>query len=149
MKVHASLPTALFKCAFFDCSRSFRNMTQLECHVYREHKDKRRAQVTAIECVSCHVEFCNVRCNDLSSLNSHLKSHIGEGRAVSCPFRQCGRTFSVVSSFISNFSTVHKSCTVSSLLGHVTVGTETRLTATNEQVEDVSVLEGDLTDDVT
>lgn len=149
MKVRASLPIASFKCAFLDCTRSFRNVTQLECHVYREHQDKRRAQVTAIERVSCHVEFCDVRCNDLSSLNSHLKSHIREGRAVSCPFRQCGRTFSVVSSFTSHFSRVHKSCTASSLLGLETVGRETRLTATNEQVEDVSVLEGDLTDDIT
>lgn len=113
------------------------------------HSDKRGVHASPVECVSCHVELCSVKCNDLSSLKSHLKCHIREGRVVSCPFRQCEKTFSVVSSFTSHFSRVHKSCTTSSLLGLVTIGAEARLKATNEQVEDVSVLEGDLTDDIT
>lgn len=117
MKIHQSIPNVNFKCALPGCSRSFSKITALKCHVYRDHQRNFKAQRTLIENdLTCPETFCSVRCNDLSSLLSHLKSHIKEGRTVACPFRQCQKRFTVLSTFTSHMSRSHKRCSVENLV---------------------------------
>lgn len=58
--------------------------------------------------LTCHVDFCSAKCDSLTEFYSHLKGHIKEGRAVACPFNQCEKTFTVVSTFTSHLSRTHK-----------------------------------------
>lgn len=43
----------------------------------------------AVTTFKCVVALCERQCQDTQELIAHLKEHIVEGRAVSCPLRGC------------------------------------------------------------
>ncbi len=55
----------------------------------------------------------------LSRFYQHLKTHIREGRSVSCPFQQCDKSFSVVSTFTAHVSRKHSDCSEVNLIDSV------------------------------
>lgn len=58
--------------------------------------------------LTCHVDLCIAKCDTLTQFYSHLKVHIEEGRTVTCPFRQCNTSFTVLSTFTSYLCRKHK-----------------------------------------
>lgn len=58
--------------------------------------------------LTCHVSTCHAKSDSLTEFYSHLKVHIKEGRTIVCPFKQCDKTFTVVSTFTSYLSRKHK-----------------------------------------
>lgn len=73
-------------------------------HFYRKHNVNAPVNFTvgtAVTVVRCAVPKCERQCQDVKALISHLKDHIVEGRAVSCPVRGCTDVFKVKSSFTS------------------------------------------------
>lgn len=74
--------------------------------------------------LTCHVEYCAVHCDDLISFLSHLKTHLKEGTGVTCPFKQCKRTFTVLSTFTSHLSRCHKGRAEQNLLETIVQNTE-------------------------
>lgn len=54
------------------------------------------------------LDVCDFKCDSFRRLFSHLKIHIREGRQVSCPFANCGKLFTVISTFSSHLSRSHK-----------------------------------------
>lgn len=55
--------------------------------------------------------LCECQCQDTQELIAHLKEHIVEGRAVSCPVRGCNTDFRVKSSFTAHISRKHRGFT--------------------------------------
>lgn len=47
---------------------------------------------------------CAFKCDTVTSLVKHLKSHIKDGLETKCPFRGCNHSFTVASSFASHVS---------------------------------------------
>lgn len=58
--------------------------------------------------LECHVDFCHAKSSSFPEFISHIKMHIKEGRKVTCPFRQCGKVFTVISTFTSHLTRKHK-----------------------------------------
>lgn len=125
--------------------------------MYRDHptKDQRAwdesgflGQCTVNEIMSCHVDFCTIRCHSISTLLSHLKGHIREGRTVSCPFRNCDKRFLVVSTFSSHLSRTHKQCTARDISSSLTSdsGAVMHAECSGEQAENMGVQENVLYD---
>jgi hypothetical protein len=52
----------------------------------------------------CSLDSCGQKTEDLQKFLSHLKTHLRAGRSICCPFRHCGKTFSVLLSFKSHIS---------------------------------------------
>lgn len=152
MKVHKNVRNMTFKCALPDCKRIFRKVSVFKTHVYRDHqaKGQRASDESGFSCqctndtLSCHVDFCTVRCDSVNNLLSHLKGHIREGRTVSCPFRNCGKRFFVVSTFSSHLSRTHKKY-ISSSLTFVS-GAVTHAECLGEQAENMN-MQGNVLDD--
>lgn len=66
--------------------------------------------------LTCHVDFCSAKCDSLTEFYSHLEVHIKEGQVVACPFKQCDKTFKVVSTFTSHLSRKHKESAEANLI---------------------------------
>lgn len=118
MKTHSCLPNACFKCGFLGCTRTFSKFSAFRSHTHR-HKYERNVDQTKLddaEELNCNLDLCSVKCNDIRGLLLHLKSHIAEGKTVSCPFRHCKKTFTVKSTFTSHMSRKHKDHTEGSLV---------------------------------
>lgn len=121
IKLHRNIANSLYKCGFPDCKCAFKQVRVLKSHVYRHHRQKEKGQSVCPDIsLICHVDFCDVQCDGLSSFFRHLKTHITEGAMVTCPFRFCEKTFTVKSTFTSHLSRNHKSCTEGNLLGSIT-----------------------------
>ena len=95
------------------CSRTFKTYAAFSCHIYRDHRDvqkrkKLHSYRSSDDVLKCSVLSCNARFEDLIELCSHLKIHIDEGLSVACPFKRCGKSFHVRSSFSSHVSRKHK-----------------------------------------
>jgi len=120
MKLHRYLPNATFKCGIANCSLVFKSFNAFKSHSYRYHNERQPvalAQLCSnVTDLTCHIECCSVHCEDLAGFFSHLKSHLKEGTAVTCPFKQCKKTYSVLSTFTSHLSRCHKGKTEHSLI---------------------------------
>lgn len=115
-KLHRNEPRCLFKCFAADCKQTFVTYASFKAHFYRKHNVSAPVNVTvgtAAVAVKCAVALCERQCQDAKSLISHLKEHIVEGRAVSCPVRGCTDVFKVKSSFTSHMSRKHRDFTES------------------------------------
>ena len=69
--------------------------------------------------LTCHIDLCSTTCEIIRGLLLHLKSHITEGKTVTCPFRQCDKIFTVKSTFTSHVSRKHKDCSEGSLVDSI------------------------------
>lgn len=113
MRIHKNTPNLTFKCVLPDCIQTFQNFSTFKCHTYR-HKHVVRPTLSGVE-LTCHVDFCSARCENLTAFYSHLKTHIREGKTVACPYRHCKKSFTVLSTFTSHMSRKHKSGTEENL----------------------------------
>lgn len=107
MRIHSNTPNLFLHCCIQDCNRKF----ALKSHLYRHHNEcvvvPRSHLYPAVD-LACHVDLCSAKCDRLIQFYSHLKVHIKEGRRVTCPFKQCDQSFSVISTFTSHVSRKHK-----------------------------------------
>lgn len=126
MRLHRHSANGSFKCGVTNCSMNFKNFNAFKSHSYRYHKRQPASVSVAQLCTSdlmCHIDYCAVHCEDLTGFLSHLKTHLKEGTAVTCPFQQCKKTFSVLSTFTSHLSRCHKGKTEHCLLEAIVQGT--------------------------
>lgn len=70
--------------------------------------------------LTCHVDICTAKCDSLTKFYSHLKGHIKEGRIVACPFQQCDKSFTVISTF-SHLTRKHRASGEGNLIESITV----------------------------
>ena len=64
MRSHTCMPNVPFKCGFLGCSRAFSTFSAFKCHSYR-HKVMHRTDVGSVTDLSCHVDFCSAKCEDI------------------------------------------------------------------------------------
>ena len=117
-KLHSNTPNYQYQCGVPDCNRMYRKVTVLTMHMYREHK----GPGPSLQCckpinthLKCVALSCSFKCDTLTSLMKHLKSHVKEGLEIKCPFRGCDCSFSVASSFDSHISRKHNKKNVDDL----------------------------------
>ncbi len=121
MRIHIHVANVRFNCAFSACNKSFKKFSAFKTHCYRHKEGKSKLKsmpFTSFE-LGCHVDSCQVRCETLSRFYQHLKTHIREGRSISCPFQQCDKSFSVVSTFTAHVSRKHSDCLEVNLIDSV------------------------------
>lgn len=116
-KLHRNEPRCLFKCFGDGCKQTFCRYGAFKAHFYRRHNvvSANETVGTAITTFKCVVALCERQCQDTQELIAHLKEHIVEGRAVSCPVRGCNTDFRVKSSFTAHMSRKHRGFTDSSV----------------------------------
>ncbi len=121
MRIHIHVANVRFNCAFPACNKSFKKFSAFKTHFYRHKEGKSKLKsmpFTSFE-LTCHVDSRQVRCETLSRFYQHLKTHIREGRSISCPFQQCDKSFSVVSTFTAHVSRKHSDCLEVNLIDSV------------------------------
>ncbi len=118
-KLHRNEKRCLFKCFGDGCKQIFCRYGAFKAHFYRRHNvvsaNANETVGMAVASFKCVVALCERQCQDTQELISHLKEHIVEGRAVSCPVRGCNADFRVKSSFTAHMSRKHRGCTDSSV----------------------------------
>ena len=121
-RIHKNIPNSVFKCVVPDCKKTFQSFAAFKSHAYRHHKVNKpvvRPRLCGATDLTCHVDFCSVTCENLTSFFSHLRIHIKEGKIVSCPFRQCEKQFRVLSTFTSHMSRKHRNSSEDGLVNSV------------------------------
>lgn len=89
MRMHSFLPNATFKCGFPQCTRVFSKFSAFKCHTYGHKFGKNKTKLHKTDDLTCHIDFCSSKCEDIRGLILHLKNyHITEGKTVTCPFMQ-------------------------------------------------------------
>lgn len=61
--------------------------------------------------LKCEYRHCQKQCVDLKDLLDNLKAHVSKKEEVQCPFKGCGKAFSLRSSFTAHISRKHKNAT--------------------------------------
>ena len=117
---HRNVANYDFPCGVPNCSRKFRTYSTFKTHVFRAHQGFQKsvniARFKNVEAdLSCHVVSCSGKFKDLVQFLSHLREHIHNGVPVGCPFKNCGRNFSVKSTFSSHLSRKHRTWSLSLL----------------------------------
>jgi hypothetical protein len=56
----------------------------------------------------CPLDFFRQKAVNLGKFTAHLKGHIKEGTAITCPFQKCGKTFHLLSTFTAHVPRSHK-----------------------------------------
>lgn len=136
MKIHSNVSNIVFRCCILNCNRKFKKHAGLKSHVYRYHKGYRAETTMCITLsLECHVGLCRAKSSSLSEFISHVKMHIKEGQKVTCPFKQCGKTFTVKSTFTSHLSRKHNENT-GGLFDSITANPE----ASCSQIQDINIL---------
>lgn len=116
MRIHNHVSNSVFCCCIRNCNRKFKKHAGLKSHVYRHHKRyKSETTMCTTHSLECHVDLCSAKSSSLPDFISHIKMHIKEGRRVTCPFMQCGKTFAIISTFTSPLSRKHKEDTRQSI----------------------------------
>lgn len=69
--------------------------------------------------LTCPIDLCSTKCEDIWGLIFHLKSHFTEGKTVTCPFRRCDKKFTVKSTFTLHVSRKYKDCSEESLVDSI------------------------------
>lgn len=132
MRLHTNVCNIIFRCCISYCKRTFNKHAGLKSHIYRHHKRYKSDTTMHTTCsLECHVDFCRTKSSGLPEMISHLKMHIKEGQRVTCPFKHCGKTFAIVSSFTCHLSRKHNQD--SSLIDSITTTSE----ASCSQIQDI------------
>lgn len=119
MRAHSFLPNASFKCGFPECTRTFSKFSAFKCHTYGHKYGKNRTELDSLGDLTCHIDLCNFKCEDIRGLLLHLKRHFTEGKTVTCPFKHCDKKFTVKSTFTAHVSRKHKDCSKESLVDSI------------------------------
>lgn len=111
--LHKNKPHYQFVCCIEGYKFQFRNYNAFKCHFYHHHQ--RSSAVSQYPTLQarfiCEQPHCQKQLIVLKDLFCHLKSHISRRKEVHCPFKNCDKTFLVVSSFIAHSSRKHKHST--------------------------------------
>lgn len=115
-RVHRNEPRCVFQCLGVDCKRTFCTYAAFKAHFYRTHNvpepTHSRAVVTNLKCAA---SLCARQFQTVKELLLHLKEHVVEGRAVSCPIIGCKNVFTKKSSFTAHMSRKHRACSVENI----------------------------------
>lgn len=97
-------------CGTEQCPASFRTFSAFRSHMHRNHHYCRpqTKQTHFLGNLACRVEACSYVAENFSTLCTHLRFHIKDGKKVVCPYADCNRHFRVQSSFATNISRKHK-----------------------------------------
>ena len=105
-----------------NCTKTFKKYTGLKAHLYRKHKKYVIEPRLSIPVdLTCNVDFCTAKCDSLTKFYSHLKGHIKEGRTVACPFQQCDKSFTVISTLSCHLTRKHRDRGQGNLIESITV----------------------------
>ncbi len=88
-------------------------------HTYGHKYGIKKTKLDRIGDVTCHIDFCSYKCEDIQGLVSHLKSHITEGKTVTCPFKHCDKKITEKSTFTSHMSRKHNDYAKESLVDSI------------------------------
>lgn len=132
-QVHRNVANFSFPCGVPECSRHFRKYAAFRSHVYRDHKFHRSSRCIKNVTFLCQVPYCSYECTSVTEFLAHLKNHILQKLTISCPFKNCDKSFSVKSSFTAHISRCHRDRTSTSLSGAVLQSVEHHREATQEQ----------------
>lgn len=108
---HRNVANYWYACGVPQCACTFKKYPSFKSHMYRHHHSriKTQARVQPQDTITtCQVEGCTFQATDFSSLCSHLRWHLGDGKKVNCPHIGCTKYFRVKSSFSSHLSRYHK-----------------------------------------
>ncbi len=108
-KLHTNEAHGEYACCVIGCKSKFTKYNSFKSHMLRHH---RRSSVSQCETVQgplkCEKPHCQKQCIDLKDLLDHLKLHVSKKEEVKCPFKGCGKAFSLRSSFTAHISRNHK-----------------------------------------
>lgn len=114
-KLHKSVHNVKFPCGVPGCYRTFKTYSTFKSHVSSEHSHYSRAvrvsrsvQYIGNVHLECRFSNCQKKCENISDLFAHLRSHIQEGEEINCPFPDCSAKYRVISSFSSHVSRYHR-----------------------------------------
>ncbi|XP_040888967.1 uncharacterized protein LOC121178736 isoform X2 [Toxotes jaculatrix] len=127
IKLHSNTHNYRYKCGAPDCTQMYLKAPVLQTHMYREHKSVRLPCKKVDTVLKCVAHPCAFKCDTVTSLIQHLKTHTKEGLEIKCPFRGCDCSFTVSSSFDSHISRKHRGRQVedlTDLILHKSVPTE-------------------------
>ena len=113
MQTHSCMTNVSFKCGFPECRRGFQPFAFTLIALNNTTKLDNAGDLT------CYMDLRSSKCEDIWGLLLHLKSHITEGKTVTCPIRQCDKTFTVKPTFTSHVSRKHKACSEESLVDSI------------------------------
>ena len=109
---HYNTSTSVLPCFFHDCSITFRNLSSLSTHISRHHRNAANdkylvtsANIVEDKLLKCVI--CNTIVQDTIALISHLRIHLRDHVAVSCPFQGCDFQTSNVKTFNSHINVKH------------------------------------------
>jgi hypothetical protein len=109
---HYSLHSSsnVIPCGIADCESQFKTLGAFKVHITRKHSNLRKATMKcsphSIMPGVCTVETCG-RQFTLDQLIPHLKEHLKKKEVIACPYQQCGRQYSLISSFTAHISRCH------------------------------------------
>lgn len=141
-RVHRNEPRCFFQCVGVDCKRSFCTYAAFKAHFYRQHNvpepPHSRAVVTDLKCA---ISLCSRQFHTAKELVHHLKEHVVEGRAVSCPVIGCKNVFTKKSSFTAHMSRKHRECSLENIsdMYRETVSQSTSTVTLCEDASQISV----------
>jgi hypothetical protein len=103
-----------FPCPVRSCLHAFSNYFSLVSHLRRTHNEVARRKVYRVaendSNFTCSHFTCYAKTFSTSAeYIAHIKSHFGDGSgfSVRCPFNNCGKSYSVKSSFTAHISRKH------------------------------------------
>lgn len=119
MHLHRNLPNAKFPCPMTNCQCSLPSPVALKAHIHRGHsKVQRFSQVDTCHTYQCQQILCGKKFCSGELLMRHLRQHITTGREdTKCPYSDCSKSFTNLSSFTSHISRQHRNDKVPYLTG--------------------------------
>lgn len=109
--------TYFYYCGYDRCKKCFQSGTYLRAHLRRTHGLHSKKHETFLSIAFsadergkfvCTINICKKEFDNFHLLIKHLKKHINKNQQIQCPFRNCKRRYSVLSSFTSHISKIHK-----------------------------------------
>ena len=106
-----------YYCGFKRCQKLFNNYPYLITHLIRNHGyySKSREKTLYKEYAAnatgkyiCDNVLCKQECSNFADLLKHLKLHISQKEQITCPYKNCRRTYKVLSSFTGHLTRSHK-----------------------------------------
>lgn len=113
--LHKNLPNHALRCGIPNCHRTFKFYSTFRSHIYRFHSFKTNSQKHQINTnlmLKCTVTNCADVSQGLQCLLRHLRQHITEGTAITCPFEKCFNQFLNKKTFSSHMSRKHQRQTI-------------------------------------
>ncbi|KAL7291766.1 hypothetical protein TKK_0014552 [Trichogramma kaykai] len=111
--------TKNINCGYEGCKKMFGQEPHLKVHLIRNHgiSLKDNSLTHSKDCSDergkfiCTVELCKKEHNSFQTLIIHLKEHIRDQELITCPYRDCDKQYSILSSFTGHLTKKHKNRT--------------------------------------